>query len=238
MAVWLVDVSGDMMHWFDIGTGIALVFGGIWSLFRGLTREVISILGIVAACMLSAWGAPYVATALEPVLSLPWLRQAIGLCSIFLVAVVGYVLLAKGMRRLVKAAGLSLPDRVLGGLFGLIKVGVLISAVVIVLTKFFPDVATHIATESRLAPTFFYTAQLLTTLLPEDIHTDFQRFYDRVEKRFKQWLPAHQLLPQATPMQQPSVPPQVAPPPQQPPGISASDERALRQLIRERWQGN
>lgn len=227
------------MHWFDIGTGVALVVGSIWSFFRGLTREVISILGIVAACMLSAWGSPYVATALEPAISLPWLRQAIGLCSIFLLAVVGYVLLAKAVRRMVKAAGLSLPDRVLGGLFGLIKVGVLISAVVIVLTKFFPDIATHIATESRLAPTFFYTAQLLTTLLPEDVHTDFQHFYDRVQKHFKQWLPAQQLLlPGAAPTPQPSVSPQAAPPPQEPSDISASDEQALRQLIRERWQGN
>jgi membrane protein required for colicin V production len=227
------------MHWFDIGTGVALVVGSIWSFFRGLTREVISILGIVAACVLSAWGSPYVTTALAPVISLPWLRQAVALSSIFLGVVVGYVLLAKAVRRMVKAAGLSLPDRVLGGLFGLIKVGVLISAVLIGLTQFFPDIATRIAAESKLAPTFFYTAQLLTTLLPEDVHTDFQRFYDRVQKRFKQWLPAQQLpQPKAAPTQQPSVSPRAASPPQAPPGISASDEHALRQLIREHWQGN
>jgi membrane protein required for colicin V production len=227
------------MHWFDIGTGVALVLGGLWSFFRGLAREVISILGIVVACVLSAWGSPYVATALAPVISLPWVRQAIALSSIFLGAVVGYVLLAKAVRRLVKAAGLSVPDRVLGGLFGLMKIGVLISAVLIVLTKFFPDIATHIAAESRLAPTFFYTAQLLTTLLPEDVHTDFQRFYDRVQKRFKQWLPARQLLqPEAAPTQQPSVSPHTASPPQASSDISASDERALRQLIHEHWQGN
>jgi membrane protein required for colicin V production len=227
------------MHWFDIGTGVALMVGGIWSFFRGLAREVISILGIVAACVLSVWGSPYVVTALTPVISLPWLRQAIALSSIFLGVVVGYVLLAKAVRRLLKAAGLSLPDRVLGGLFGLMKIGVLISALVIVLTRFFPDIATRIAAESRLAPTFFYTAQLLTTLLPEDVHTDFQRFYDRVQKRFKQWLPAQQLLrPEAASTPQPSVAPRAAAPPQASPDISASDERALRQLIHEHWQGN
>jgi membrane protein required for colicin V production len=227
------------MHWFDIGTGVALVVGGLWSFFRGLTREVISILGIVAACVLSAWGSPYVASALAPVISLPWLRQAIALSSIFLGVVVGYVLLAKAIRRMLQAAGLSLPDRVLGGFFGLMKVGVLISALVIVLTRFFPDIATRIAAEARLAPTFFYTAQLLTTLLPEDVHRDFQRFYDRAQKHFKQWLPAQQpLRPEATPTQQPSVSPRVAAPPQASPDISASDEHALRQLIRERWQGN
>jgi hypothetical protein len=127
----------------------------------------------------------------------------------------------------------------LGGLFGLIKVGVVISVVLIGLTQFFPDIATRIAAESRLAPAFFYTAQLLTTLLPEDVHTDFQRFYDQARKRFKQWLPAQQLLrPEAAPTQQPSVSPRAASPPQASPDISASDERALRQLIREHWQGN
>lgn len=227
------------MHWFDIGAGLALAVGGLWSFFRGLTREVISILGLVTACVLSAWGASSVAVALEPLLAPPWLRQAIGLSSIFLLTVIGYVLLAKVVRRMVKAVGLSLPDRVLGGLFGLLKVAVLISALVIVLSKFFPDVATHIATKARLAPTFFYTAQLLTTLLPEDVYTDFQGFYGRVQKRFKQWLPAQQqLFPGADPAQPSSPIPRAASPPQTPSDISAGDERALRQLIRERWQGN
>ena len=223
------------MHWFDVSAGIILIVGGIWSFFRGLTREIISILGLTAACILAAWGYVRVATALQPLIALVWVRQAIGFVSIFLVTVVCYVLLTIMVRRLVKAAGLSLPDRILGGLFGLIKVGVLISILVIVLTQFFPDVATRIATGSRLAPLFFHTAQLLTTLLTEEVQDDFQRFYNQAQEHLKLWLPTQSHLhPGTTP--HPSGASRAAPSHQATPDILTDEERALRRLIRERWQ--
>jgi membrane protein required for colicin V production len=223
------------MHWFDVGAGVVLIVGMIWSFFRGLTREVISILGLTAACILSAWGYVRVATALQPVIALVWVRQAIGFVSIFLVTVVCYALLAMIVRRLVKAAGLSLPDRILGGLFGLVKVGVLISILMIVLTTFFPDIATHIAKESQLAPLFFHTAHLLTALLPEEIQDDFQRFYQRAQEHLKQWLPMQPQRRPHTPSH-PAATSRATPLHQAAPDIQTSEEQALRRLIRERWQ--
>lgn len=229
------------MHWFDIGVSCALLAVGIWSFFRGVTREVIAILGITATLVLSAWGYSYAARPLEMVIALPWLRQAIGYAVIFLAAVVGYMLLAKAVRRMVEAVGLSLPDRVLGGLFGFVKVGIIVSALVIVLTKFFPTVATQLAAESVLAPTFLQTANLLTTLLPEEVQTDFQRFHNRVQVRVNTWPPTKPTpsrTVRTTPRQPVSATPAVPPSPQAPSSISASDERALRRLIQKRLQDN
>ena len=126
------------MHWFDVIAGIALLTGGIWSFFRGLTREVFSLLGIIAAIMLSFRGYPYVANHLGTFIAHPWLRQAVGFALIFLSTVFLYVLIAALLHRLIKAAGLSLPDRFLGGLFGIVKVGVIIAALCLVTAQFFP----------------------------------------------------------------------------------------------------
>ena len=72
------------MHWFDVVAGVALCTGGLWSFCRGLTREVLSILGIIAAIMLSFRGYPYVATHLSTFIAHDWLRQVVGFGLIFL----------------------------------------------------------------------------------------------------------------------------------------------------------
>jgi hypothetical protein len=103
--------TGQSMHWFDVIAGMALLIGGIWSFCRGFTREILSILGIIAAIMLASRSYPAVAKHLDTFIAHPWLRQAAGFALIFLSTVIFYVVLAALLHRLVKAAGLSLPDR-------------------------------------------------------------------------------------------------------------------------------
>lgn len=219
------------MHWFDIGVGIALILGGVWSFFRGLTREVLSILGIIAAFVLSSHGYPYVAELLTAFAKPLWLRHALGFGLIFLVTVVLYVLFTKVAHRLVKAAGLSMPDRVLGGLFGVLKVGVIVSALLLMTTQFFPDLASSLVRRSLLAPPFFRAANALATLLPAGTTAEFRRVSHHLLRQVPAWLPR----PTPTP-----DPPQLSttPPPQnqpsKPDGISEHDARALEKLLRER----
>ena len=228
------------MHWFDICVGLAFLIGGIWSLFRGLAREIITLLGITAAFVLAGWGYPYVARPLEDLIALEWLRQVVSFFLIFCAAVILYMLCATVARRMIKAVGLSIPDRILGGLFGLLKVTVLVSVVLIVMAHFAPALASRIARESQLAPTFFHAAQLLTTLLPKEAHADFQRFYKRVQASTGEWLPfgLRALRPappvRSVPPPPRQEPPQESPQSQTPSGISEHDEQALRKIIRER----
>jgi membrane protein required for colicin V production len=218
------------MHWFDVVAGIALFTGGIWSFFRGLTREVLSILGIIAAIMLSFRGYPYVATHLSSLIAHPWLRQMVGFVLIFLATVVVYVLIATLLHRLVKAAGLSLPDRVLGGLFGIIKVGVMLAALCLVLGQFFPPFATRLATGSLLAPVFFRTAALLSTLLPDSASREFHTIYREIYRHLPVWIPsAPPPQPPKTPTATPSSPPTAAPD-----SISEQDTKALETILKKR----
>jgi membrane protein required for colicin V production len=222
------------MHWFDIGVGIALLVGGVWSLFRGLTREVLSILGIITAFVLSFQGYPYVAEPLESLITQDWLRQAIGFGLIFLATVVFYMLFAKLLHRLVKAAGLSLLDRVLGGLFGLIKVSLVVSALLLITAQFFPLFATQLAKESLLAPTFFRGANLLSTLLPEGASDEFRRVYNLIRRQFPVWIPAPKTAPVLSRPPAPTPPASVPHQPHRPNDISESDARALEKILRKR----
>jgi membrane protein required for colicin V production len=218
------------MHWFDVGAGIALLIGSVWSFFRGLVREVLAILGIVAAFVLASRGHPYVARHLEMDISHPWLRQAIGFALIFLASVVLYVAFAMLLHRLVKAAGLSLPNRFLGGIFGLVKVGVILSVLCLMTAQLFPDFATRLARESLLAPTFFRTAALLSMLLPESVTKEFQRFPRHLWQQLPAWSPPPS--PAATPRQPSPSPP--APPLPSGSETSERDAQPLEQLLRQR----
>jgi membrane protein required for colicin V production len=223
------------MHWFDVVAGIALCTGGIWSFFRGLTREVLSILGIIAAIMLSFRGYPYVATHLSTVIAHPWLRQVVGFGLIFLSTVVLYVLIATLLHRLVKAAGLSLPDRCLGGLFGIIKVGVMLAALCLVTAQFFPPLATKLATESLLAPVFFRTAALLSTLLPDSASQDFQTIYRNLYRQLPVWVPSAPAAPPPQPSKTPTAKP-LSPPVSLPDSISEQDAKALETILKKRLE--
>jgi membrane protein required for colicin V production len=223
------------MHWFDVVAGVALFTGGLWSFCRGLTREVLSILGIIAAIMLSFRGYSYVATHLSTFIAHDWLRQVVGFGLIFLSTVALYLLIATLLHRLVKAAGLSLPDRCLGGLFGIIKVGVMLAALCLVTAQFFPPLATKLATESLLAPVFFRTAALLSTLLPDSASEEFHTIYRDLYRQLPVWVPA---APAAPPPQPPKTP--TAKPPRPPTAaqesISEQDAKALETILQKRLE--
>ena len=216
------------MHWFDVGVGIALLLGGIWSFCRGLVREVLSVVGLTAAFVLSFRGYPYVAQHLDLVIAHPWLRQAAGFALIFLSTVLLYVGIAALLHRLVKVAGLSLPNRVLGGLFGLVKVTVVVAVLCLVTAQFFPPFAAKLAGESLLAPRFFRLADVLSTRLPPDAAAQFQS----VSERLRRHLPARGPADSPPTPASPSAP--ATPPKPRQDGISDNDAKALERLLQKR----
>jgi len=160
----------EPVHWFDIGVTIALILSCMWSFFRGLIRELLSLLGLVAAAVLAVHGYPAVANVLAPFIALEWVRQAIGLALIFLAVMAVTMVCSRLLRLVIRTVGLSLVDRLLGGLFGLAKVVLVASLLLIIASRFSPAVTTRLATESTLAPPLLRSAAFLATML--DQHAD------------------------------------------------------------------
>lgn len=91
---------------------------GMW---RGVVFEVLSLLGWVVAWFVALWFAADVGTVLPvgtPGSSINHVA-AFGLC--FVVTVIVWSLLSKLARMMLHATPLSLPDRVLGGAFGVLR---------------------------------------------------------------------------------------------------------------------
>lgn len=212
------------MHWFDISIGLIMLLGSIRSYFRGLTREVMSTIGLLAVFVLAIWGYAYAPRYVEPMIASPWWRQ-IAVYIVLVIAATGvYLLWAKMVERMLHASRLSIPDRVLGGLFGMVKVGVLMAALFVLLIQATPDRVATVVPGSKLASPLLQTAQIITTVLPRDVKHEFQRSYSRIRQQFggRVAQPSH------------TVPTKFhSQAPKPPANISESDDHALRQLIKK-----
>ena len=155
------------IHWFDLAMIVVLILSGIWSLFRGFLREMLSLLGFVVVVTLAVYAYPYVFVALEGVVSENWVRQVVGMALVFIAAVVLFVAFIKLGAVLTHAMGLSILDRLLGFCFGLLKVVVFVSLLFLVGNKFLPDLTILLTHTSILGPTFGYTASLLERTILE-----------------------------------------------------------------------
>jgi len=155
----------EPVHWFDIGMTIALILSGVWGCLRGLVRAMLSLIGLAAASVLAVRGYPDLAQRLAPLIATPWVRQAIGFALIFLAVIAVAMVCSALLRFALRAAGLSLMDRLLGGLFGLAKVILVASILLMMANKFFPSVRAQLLADSALAPYLFRSAALLEAFL-------------------------------------------------------------------------
>jgi membrane protein required for colicin V production len=202
-----------MMYGLDISVSLLIVLGGIYSYFRGLSREVMSTLGLLAIFICAMWGAAMGQLYIGSIFASPrWSQIVLGVV-LFLAAVGVYILWENLLARLVYGSRLSIIDRALGLLFGMFKVGVALAALLIILMQAAPERVANLAAHAAVAPPLFRMAIVITAALPGQTRHEVQRAYDRIgpppDKRADRPAPGAQ-TPEPSP-----------------------DDRALRQIIRK-----
>ncbi len=149
----------------DAVLGFVLLASVLVGLVRGLVFEVLSLAGWVAAWLGAAWVAPLLAPHLplgEPGAAL---RQGAAFVIAFIACLLAWSLAARLVRLLLHATPLSLPDRLLGAAFGLLRGGVLLLALATVV-GFTPLSSSQPWRESRLALVVVAGLDALRPLLP------------------------------------------------------------------------
>lgn len=104
----------------------------IVSVMRGLAREVLALAGWVLAFIVANALSGAVAGSFSSVISDGSVRALTAFVAVFVVTLIAVSLVALGVSRLLKGAGLGLEDRLLGSVFGLAR-GVLIVMVMVLL---------------------------------------------------------------------------------------------------------
>jgi len=107
-------------------------------IFRGLIKELLSLVAFGLAFLAAVWWGPGLAglTILNWV-SHEYLRLGISYAALFVLTLLAVGLLNMAMAAMIKSTGLSPADRGLGALFGLVR-GVLLILVLVILAGYTP----------------------------------------------------------------------------------------------------
>jgi membrane protein required for colicin V production len=131
--------GGRNMTVLDVSLLVAIVVSGLIGLWRGLVREVLSLVVWVAAAVLALALAPRVADLLAPHLAHEQARFATSIALVFLGTVVAGGIATWLIVKLVDTSGLTALDRTLGLAFGVARGAVLCIVAMIMLRPFAGD---------------------------------------------------------------------------------------------------
>lgn len=125
------------MIWIDYVIAGIVMLSVLLGLWRGLVREALSLAAWVLAFWLALRFSPYLADRLAGYVPIPAVQTGIAFVVVFLLTLMVLGLLNWFIVKLVHSAGLGVPDRLLGMLFGALR-GVLLATVIVVLVDLTP----------------------------------------------------------------------------------------------------
>ncbi len=123
-----------MLNILDIIIIALIAVSGLIGVFRGLVREILSLISWIVSTWLAWRFANNIAPYFETVVQSADVRKAAAFISIFLVSLVLFALVSYFISKLISKSPLKGMDRTLGMLFGLLR-GAIIVAVILVLLK-------------------------------------------------------------------------------------------------------
>ncbi len=154
------------MTWLDYAVAGVFVVSLVVGAWRGLVREVLSILGWVIAFLAASLLAGPLGPAMPDAIPSPELRIAAAYVAVFVGAVVVTALVGLLLSKIVRAAGLGGVDRLLGALFGVAR-AVLIVVAAALLAGLTSAPRQSFWRDSASGPLLVHAAQALKPLLPD-----------------------------------------------------------------------
>ncbi len=169
---------------FDVFIILIIGYSIVRGLFRGLVKEVSSIIGVLGGFYAAYSYFPMVAKLLSGIIQeesyLKILSFMIIFCGILLlISILGVVI-----KYLLNIAFLGWIDRICGVGFGLIK-GVLIITVIFIILTTFLSKGTPLIKKSILAPHVIWISEQMVGLVSDDMKNDFFAKLDEFKKAWK-----------------------------------------------------
>jgi len=170
------------VNWLDVLLVLVLVWSVVVAVLRGFSREVIGLVSAIIGLFAGAWFYGPAGAFLHPYVSSRNVANFCGFVIVFVGVLVIGSLLGWAFGKLLKWAGLSWFDRLLGAVFGLVRAVVVSVAVVMVLVAFTPGTnPPQGVVRSRLAPYVIDAAHVLTAATPYELKDEFRKRYEQVK---------------------------------------------------------
>lgn len=152
------------LDWILLGVLLVSLLLGLW---RGLVYEVLSLLNWVVAFVLAQWLAPDLGARLPMGNSSDAVRYVAAFVLLLVAALFTLGLVAVLVKKLIAAVGLRPVDRMLGGLFGLLR-GVVLLLAVTAVVGMLPLKSWPVWQQSTGAQWLMQSLRAITPLLPDE----------------------------------------------------------------------
>lgn len=166
----------------DIVFLIVVFFSILLGVFKGFVRELFSLVFLVIAVVVSFLFYYEAGTILMKYLDNRELSNFVGFISIFVLILVIGAVVTYFLKKILTVGPLKAVDRILGGVFGLLR-GVLISGIIVFGLVLFP-VDGSLLGKSKLSPYVTGSIEFFLKLLPDNIRKKFD-FFDSKTRRGK-----------------------------------------------------
>jgi membrane protein required for colicin V production len=165
---------------------LVILISVIQAASSGFFQEAFGLAGLMFGYLIAAWQFGNLAGHFAPYMSSHWLGEIVAFLALFIGVMILAGVLGKIVRWIVKEAGLSVVDRFLGGVLGLVRGGLLIAIVLVSMTAFTPG--SRWLTQSSLAPYFLVVGRAAIWVAPAELR---QRFYQGLDYLRRGQMPEH-----------------------------------------------
>jgi membrane protein required for colicin V production len=167
-------VDWNWVDWLLIGFLLISIISGF---AEGFIRIAIGFGAMVLGFLFASWFHGLAGGWIEPYVGSKAAASFVGFVLIFLGMIMLGALIAWVVQRVFKVVGLTWLDRLVGGVFGVVR-GVLVLAIAALLVSaFFPKRMPLAVSQSRFAPYVFGTSKVLSEITPYEIKNSFEQSY-------------------------------------------------------------
>lgn len=171
------------MNTLDIGICIIAGFCLVRGLFRGIIKEVTSIVGVLVGFYSAYTYYPLIGRWLSQLIANKSYLNIISFFIVFTVIFFAIGFVGVVLKHIFRAASLGWADRVLGGAFAMVKAILIVSVLLLVLTAFLPQ-NVPVIRHSRIAPHVSAASEKMVAAVPVEMR---EMFRDNIKALKESW---------------------------------------------------
>jgi len=160
-----------LWNWLDWVLAFIVLVSVLSGASEGLVRGLVGLASLIVGLIVAAEGYEALGARLGAFIHSSGVVHAVAFMLLFLLVVVVGALIAGVVQRLLKEAGLSWFDRLLGLFFGLVR-GVIVDAIVVMAMLAF-GIKAEAVRSSKLTPSLIHESRLMAAAMPPDLRQEF-----------------------------------------------------------------
>jgi membrane protein required for colicin V production len=176
------------LNWLDFVLLLIFCLSVASGFAKGFAKQLVGLAAAILGLLCGLWFYGAAGSYLLPYVSHKGVANFLGFLLIFLAIVLAGGVVGKLLSMLLKWIGLSWFDRLLGGVFGLVRGMVFAIAVVLALMAFSPKPPPASVVGSHIAPYVIGAANVCSYMAPNEVREGVRQSYEKIREAWREML--------------------------------------------------